>query len=149
MPDLNFSVQSVEPLTFAAAPALIFKLRIENTTATELIHTVALRCQIQLEVTRRRYSAEDQAQLVHLFGAPHRWSQTLRNMHWANTSLVIAPFQGSTVGDLQVPCTFDFNVAATKYFHGLADGEVPMSLMFSGTVFYADEEGALQVAPIS
>jgi hypothetical protein len=47
-----------------------------------------------------------------------------------------------------VPCTFDFNVAATKYFHGLADGDVPLNFLFSGTVFYADGEGALQVAPI-
>jgi hypothetical protein len=50
---------------------------------------------------------------------------------------------------MQVPCTFDFNVAATKYFNGLADGEIPLCLMFSGTVFYADAEGSLRVAPIS
>ncbi len=47
------------------------------------------------------------------------------------------------------PCTFDFNVAATKYFEGLTDGEIPLHLMFSGTVFYANADDALQVAPIS
>ena len=52
-------------------------------------------------------------------------------------------FEGSTTVDLQVPCTFDFNVAATKYFEGLSDGDIPLRMMFSGTVFYADEEGAL------
>jgi hypothetical protein len=52
------------------------------------------------------------------------------------------------VVDLPVPCTFDFNVAATKYFHGLADGDVPLSFLFSGTVFYADADDDLQVAPI-
>jgi hypothetical protein len=30
----------------------------------------------------------------------------------------------------------------------LADGDVPLNFLFSGTVFYADENGALQVAPI-
>jgi len=41
-------------------------------------------------------------------------------------------------------------VAATKYFYSLTDGEVPLCLQFSGTVFYAQDEGsALQVAPIS
>jgi hypothetical protein len=40
-------------------------------------------------------------------------------------------------------------LAATKYFDGLADGEVPICLQFSGTVFYANAEGELQVAPIS
>ncbi len=34
-------------------------------------------------------------------------------------------------------------------FEGLTDGEIPLHLMFSGTVFYADSEDALQVAPIS
>ncbi len=48
-----------------------------------------------------------------------------------------------------MPCTFDFNVAATKYFHGVKEGEIPLNLLFSGTVFYASPEGALQVAPIS
>jgi hypothetical protein len=39
-------------------------------------------------------------------------------------------------------------VAATKYFHGLADGDVPLNFLFSGTVFYEDAAGSLQVSPI-
>jgi hypothetical protein len=62
---------------------------------------------------------------------------------------VIPQFTGITTADLQVPCTFDFSVATTKYFNGLAEGDIPVCLMFSGTVFYADESGALRVAPIS
>jgi hypothetical protein len=53
------------------------------------------------------------------------------------------------VVELPVPCTFDFNVGATKYFHGLGDGEVHLCLMFSGTIFYAAEGEHLQVSPIS
>jgi hypothetical protein len=148
MPDLSFRVEGAEPLTFAASPALVLKLRVDNSDPGEIIHTIALRCQIQMEVTRRRYSSEEQANLVDLFGEPSRWGQTLRSMLWTNTSLMVSRFQGSTVADLQVPCTFDFNIAATKYFHGITDGEVPLCLMFSGTVFYADESGAFQAAPI-
>ena len=48
-----------------------------------------------------------------------------------------------------VPCTFDFNVAATKYFDGLETGEVSSELQFSGTVFYRDWSGLLQVMQIS
>jgi hypothetical protein len=40
-------------------------------------------------------------------------------------------------------------VAATKYFEGLADGDVPLNILFSGTVFYALPDNTLQVAPIS
>ncbi len=148
MPDLSFRVEAAEPVSFAATPALVLKLRIDNANPREAIHTIALRCQIQMEVTRRRYSPEEQEHLVDLFGEPSRWGQTLRSMLWTNVSLLVSAFQGSTAADLQVPCTFDFNIAATKYFHGLADGDVPLCLMFSGTVFYADESGALQAAPI-
>jgi hypothetical protein len=58
-------------------------------------------------------------------------------------------FEDNTLADLLIPCTFDFNIAATKYFEGLTSGEIPLCIMFSGTVFYAGEDGALQVAPIS
>jgi hypothetical protein len=149
MPDLSFLVERAEVVSNAASPLLAFKLRLTNSNPEETIHTVALRCQIQIEVTRRKYTAEDQARLRDLFDDPSRWSQTLKNLLWTHTSIVVPSFQGTTVSDLPVPCTFDFNIAATKYFDGLTDGEVPICLQFSGTVFYASAEGGLQVAPIS
>jgi Family of unknown function (DUF6084) len=149
MPDLSFEVEGAEAVPYAAAPLLALKLRVVNTDAEEPIQTVALRCQIQLEVTRRRYNPEEQERLHDLFGEPERWGQTLRTMLWTHTSTVITPFQGSTTFELQVPCTFDFNVAATKYFAGLEDGEIPIELLFSGTVFYEALDGALQVGQIS
>ena len=80
---------------------------------------------------------------------PDRWGQTLRTLLWTHVSLNVPAFDPSTVVDLDVPCTFDFNVAATKYFHGLAHGHVPLCLQFSGSVFYTRSEGHLQVSPIS
>jgi hypothetical protein len=149
MPELSFQVEEAVVVPFAAAPTLAFKLRVVNQPADETIHTIVLRCQIQLEVTRRRYSKEEQKRMLDIFGEPERWSRTLRNLLWTHASVVVPAFQNSTAVDLPVPCTFDFNVAATKYFEGLREGEVPLCLMFSGTVFYAQPEGALQVAPIS
>jgi hypothetical protein len=149
MPDLSFRVEEAVVVPYAIAPALAFRLRITNANPDEIIHTVALRCQIQMEVTRRRYTPEEQARMRDLFGEPERWSQTLRSMLWTHAAMVVPGFQGNTLVDLPVPCTFDFNIAATKYFEGVTEGEVPLLLMFSGTVFYADGEGVLQVAPIS
>ena len=149
MPDLSFEVERAEVVSNAASPLLAFKLRLTNSNSEETIHTVALRCQIQIEVTRRKYTVEDQTRLRDLFDEPSRWSQTLKNLLWTHASIVVPSFQGTTVVDLPVPCTFDFNIAATKYFDGLTDGEVPICLQFSGTVFYASAEGGLQVAPIS
>ena len=82
--------------------------------------------------------AREQERLRDLFGEPERWGQTLRNLLWTNTSVGGPAIHGRHHVDLQVPCTFDFSVATTKYFNGLADGEIPVCLMFSGTVFYAD-----------
>jgi Family of unknown function (DUF6084) len=149
MPDLSFKVEDATVVPYAAAPTLALKLWITNADAVQSIHTVALRCQIQMEVSRRRYSAEEQMKMRDLFGEPERWSQTLRSLLWTHVSVVVPSFQGSTLIDLPIHCTFDFNVAATKYFEGLTDGEIPLHLMFSGTVFYADSEDVLQVAPIS
>ena len=149
MPDLYFRVENAESVPFASAPMLSLKLHVTNSAPDEIIHTVALRAQIQIEATRRRYSETEKAELVDLFGEPDRWSRTVRSMLWTHASVVIPSFTGTTVADLQIPCTFDFNVAATKYFHGVNEGEIPLNLLFSGTVFYTPSGGALQVAPIS
>jgi hypothetical protein len=149
MPDLSFKIEGAEVAKFSATPLIAFKLSVSNANSGETIHSVALRSQIQIEVTRRRYTVEDQEKLRDLFGDPDRWSQTLRNLLWTHVNVNVPPFQGSTVVDLLVPCTFDFNVGATKYFHGLGDGDVPLCLMFSGTVFYAAPGEPMQVSPIS
>jgi hypothetical protein len=149
VPDLNFQVEGAERVAYAAAPLLVFKLRVSNADALEPIHTIALRCQIQIEATQRRYGEQEQERLLDLYGEPERWGQTLRTMLWTHASVIVTPFQGSTLVDLPVPCTFDFNVAATKYFAGLEDSEVPLCLLFSGTIFYEAEDGALQVQQIS
>jgi hypothetical protein len=149
MPDLTFRIEDAVVVSFAAAPTLAFKLRIDNADPGETIHTVALRCQIQIDATRRRYTQEERGRMRDLFGEPDRWSQTLRSLLWTNANIVVPGFQGSTLADLPVHCTFDFNVAATKYFEGLTEGEIPLHVMFSGTVFYADSDDVLQVVPIS
>ena len=151
MLDLNFTIERAEQQPHSAAPLLVFKLRIAESITNEeptTIPAIALRCQVRIEPTRRRYAPAEQEQLVDLFGEPERWGQTLRSALWTHASVVVPPFTGSTVVDLPVPCSFDFNVAATKYFHALENGEVPLCLLFSGTIFYTAEDGYLQVSQI-
>lgn len=149
MPNLQFAIEGAEVVPFAAAPLLAFKVRLINDSSEEIVHTVALRIQIQIEASRRKYDANEQARLLDLFGEPGRWGQTLRSMLWTHASVVVPTFTGSVVAHLPVPCTFDFNVAATKYFNGVTSGDLPLNFQFSGTVFYQGEDGTLQVAPIS
>jgi hypothetical protein len=149
MPDLSFTVESAGVVPFAATPLLSFTLHVSNRPATERIHSALLRCQVQLDVTRRHYNADEQARLRDLFGEPGRWSTTLRTMMWTHASVTLPPFAGEAQVDVQIPCSFDFNVGATKYFYGVREGDVPLTFLFSGSVFYESDAGALQVAPIS
>ncbi len=50
--------------------------------------------------------------------------------------------------DLPVECTYDFEVAGAKYLHALADGDIPLLLLFSGTVFTRGNR-ASQAEPLS
>jgi hypothetical protein len=149
MPDLNLKVEGAQAVPYGASPLLAFNLRVTNAGPEPAIHTVVLRAQIQIDVTRRHYAPEEQAKLQDLFGEPDRWAKTLRSLLWTHANVVVPGFAKETVLEMQVPCTFDFNVAATKYFHGLSDGDLPLNFLFSGTVFYADDNEHLQVAPIS
>jgi hypothetical protein len=69
-------------------------------------------------------------------------------MLWAHVTVMLPQFVDTVTLDIPVTCTFDFNVAATKYFHGVHD-DVPLRFLFSGTVFYeTGEERTLSVAPV-
>jgi hypothetical protein len=149
MPDLRFQVEGADPERYAAAPLLLFKLRVtEAAGPATSIHSVALSCQVRIEPGRRRYRPGEQERLVDLFGTPERWAQTLRPMLWTHAAVVVPAFAGETVVDLPVPCSYDFSLAATKYFDALEGGEVPLCFLFSGTIFYEADDGRLQVAQV-
>ncbi|HJU28986.1 MAG TPA: DUF6084 family protein [Candidatus Binataceae bacterium] len=151
MPDLTFTVEDARPLTPAVSPHLAFKLAISTDardSTADAIHCVMLQSQIRIEPARRRYNDEEQDGLFDLFGEPDRWGQTLRGMLWTHCAITVPAFTGRTTVDLPVPCTYDFNVAATKYFDALRDGEVPLDFLFSGTTFYS-HDGMLRIAPIA
>ena len=40
-----------------------------------------------------------------------------------------------------LPCSYDFDVAANKYLYALDDGEIPLLMLFSGTVFTRGANG--------
>jgi len=146
VPDLGFQVESAEALRNAASPQIVFKVRVNN-SGQEAIHSMALRAQVQIEPTRRRYSDTEHESLKELFGEPERWSKTLHSLLWTNANINAAGFTGNTLIEVPVPCTFDFSVAMTKYVYGLEDGDLPVTFLFSGTVFYARGAG-LQIAQI-
>lgn len=150
MPELEFAVESAEPLPFAASPHLLFKLRVRDAaTLATPIHSAMLHCQIRIEPTRRRYSTNERHRLFELFGPPRDWDRTLHSMLWTHVNVFVPPFTGEMVVEAPVACSYDFNVAATKYFAALDDGDIPLCLLFSGTVFYQGGECGMRVSQIS
>src|SRR5436190_4987019 len=95
---------------------------------------MVVRVQIQIDAQLRRYDDATRDRLSELFGERERWGETLRPFNWTHAATMLPGFRGSMETELAVPCTYDFDVAAAKYLHGLRDGDVPLSFLFSGTV---------------
>jgi hypothetical protein len=149
MPDLDFHVSGVEPVQRGLTPLLHFRIEIVNKTRPEKIQSVMLHAQIQIQSPQRAYTPGEKEKLRELFGRPEDWGQTLRNKLWAHANCIVPAFTERTEAVLAVPCTLDLNVAATKYFYALEDGEVPLLFLFSGTVFYCAPDERLQIQQIS
>jgi hypothetical protein len=122
-------------------------LEIESLDSRVSICGVLLDCQVRIEARRRRYAAAEHARLAELFGEPARWGVTMKDLLWAYASIKVPAFDGMTGVRLPIPCSFDFNLGATRYLDGLVEGEVPLVFLFSGTVFY-DDAGGLKQAQI-
>lgn len=149
MPDLNFTITGVEAGQRGLVPLVRFQLEIANDPPAETIQSVMLQTQIQIQSPQRSYAENEKEKLKELFGTPDQWGQTLRNRLWTHSNTIVPTFSGKTQTLLPVVCTFDLNVAATKYFYALEEGDVPLLFLFSGTVFYAAADGRLQVQQIS
>jgi hypothetical protein len=54
---------------------------------------------------------------------------------------MVQGFTGVTEVSMPLECTYDFEVAASKYLHALRDGAIPLLFLFSGTVFVQGERG--------
>ncbi|MFI9628995.1 DUF6084 family protein [Streptomyces sp. NPDC052042] len=131
---MEFSVRDVVAEPYTAAPQLTARLRIEDGTG-ERIHAMVLHCQVRIEPRRRPYGRAEQEGLRGLFGGRERWPETLRPFLWMQCDTTVQGFTGSTETDLALPCSYDFDVVGSRYLHALEDGSVPISLLFSGTVF--------------
>jgi hypothetical protein len=140
MTELSFSIADLFAEPYAVAPQLTARLRVEESTGA-VIHAIALRAQVRIEPQRRPYTDDEERALLELFGPRERWYDTLKPFMWMQTSAMLQGFTGRTQVDLALPCTYDFEVTASKYLHALHDGAVTIVLLFSGTVFTRGEHG--------
>ena len=136
----TFTTLDVFAEPHAAAPQLTARIRVEESTG-QTIHAIALRCQVRIEPQRRGYSEDDETGLRSIFGDRSRWTDTLKPFLWMQCNTTVQGFTGVTEVDLALPCTYDFDVTASRYLHSLTDGTVPLNLLFSGTVFTRGANG--------
>ena len=149
MAELVFDCTGVEPDRYAVVPAMNLKLRISEITG-ERVEAIALRCQIRIEPARRRYTPAEEERLNDLFGDTGRWADTLKPLQFTTVSTMVPAFTGSTGVDLPVPFSYDLEIGSARYFAGLESGEIPLLLLFSGTVFgLADGRITVQLVPWS
>lgn len=145
MTEFSFACTGVRADRYAAGPTLVFRLRVTASGDTP-VHAVALRCQIRIEPARRGYGRTEADGLTDLFGERSRWGSTLQPVQFAQVPLMVSAFTVETEADLVVPCTYDTDIAATRYLNALTDGEVPLLMLFSGTAFTGS--GGFQVEPV-
>jgi hypothetical protein len=148
IPPLDFAVLDAASVDFAAVPTLSFTLQI-TTAPDQPIRSILLFTQLQIAARQRAYSEAVQPRLLELFGTPERWAATLRTLPWVTATLVVPPFLGQTTIELAIPCTYDLEVTAARYFAALDEGEVPLEFLFSGSLFFETEAGALQTTRIA
>ncbi len=146
-PELEVAVEEVAAVEHAVVPTLCIRLHVD--AHGREVRSLALNAQLRLDATRRSYEPGDEKLLVELFGRRERWGQTLRSLLWTHATVTVPRFVGETRVELHVPATYDFEVVAAKYLNALSGGDVPLELLFSGTLFFPGADGRLQAAPIS
>jgi hypothetical protein len=146
-PELEFSVAEVVPAPFTVVPTLDVRLRV-GCRVGGAIQCILLHAMVSIAAARRSYDAATQARLVELFAEPARWDTTLRSLVWAQPMVVVPAFVDATDVTVPLPCSYDFEIATTKYLHAVRDGDVMLELLLRGTVFYGDAEGRLRTGQI-
>jgi hypothetical protein len=142
--ELIFEIAGARAERYAASPQLSLRLRVSETSSVP-VHAITLSAQVRIEPQQRRYDEGESAALVELFGPPGRYGDTLRTLLWTHVSATVLAFEGETELDLAIPCSYDFEVAANKYLRALDDGEIPLVVQFSGTVFVRAADGGVAV----
>ncbi|HLH59423.1 MAG TPA: DUF6084 family protein [Streptosporangiaceae bacterium] len=146
MADLTFDCIGAQAERYAVMPSISLLLRISETSG-QRIDAIALRCQIRIEPARRRYSPDEERRLKDLFGETTQWADTLKPMQFTNVSQMVTGFSGNTELQLPIPFSYDLEIGSGRYFASLDDGEIPLLLLFSGTIFSV-VDGRLQVQQV-
>jgi Family of unknown function (DUF6084) len=150
VPAPEFAVTGAAHLPFAATPTMRFEAAVTEPEGVA-VQSIALTAQVMIDPARRGYDPETRERLAELFGPPSSWAPSTSGLAWARVAAAVPGFTGSATFAMEVPCTYDLEVAAAKYFYAVQDGLVPLSFHFNGNVFYRGDEPThpLMVVPVT
>lgn len=146
MAELAFDCTGARPEPYSVVPAMSLTLRISETSGQQ-IDAIALRCQIRIEPARRQYSSAEAERLKDLFGERQRWADTLKPLQFTTVSMMVPGFKGSTETEVAIPFSYDLEIGSARYFASLEWGEIPLLMLFSGTIF-AVADGRMRVQQV-
>ena len=144
-PEPEFQVLGAAARKHSALPAIEFDVHVTESSGRQ-VYAIALSCQVMIEPARREYDPDTRRRLVELFGSAEHWSTTTRSLVWHQAETLVPAFTGATTFRMAVPCSYDLEVLATKYFYALPGGQVPLAFNFNGTVYYRADDGRIQMA---
>jgi hypothetical protein len=147
-PAPEFAVTGGAHVPFAATPTMLFAGLATEPHGIE-VQSIALTVQVMIDPARRGYDPPTRERLAELFGPPAAWAPSTSGLAWARVAASIPSFTHSTTFGIEVPCSYDLEVAAVKYFYAVDDGLVPLSFHFNGNVFYRGPDGRLMVVPVA
>lgn len=148
MPDLDFEITSADVKPQAAVPTLVFRLQISNDIEDEEIYAVGLKSQVRIESVHRKYDEETKPLLRDVFGSSERWDENLKSLYWKQVTIPVPRFTGQTQIEIPLECSEDLSTSVGKYFYALEKGEIPLTFIFKGSVFYKGSEDTIQVTPV-
>ncbi|HXO08640.1 MAG TPA: DUF6084 family protein [Solirubrobacteraceae bacterium] len=146
-PEPEFAITGAAHIAFAAVPTMLFSASADDRSGHR-IQSIALTAQVMIDPAKRGYDPDTRARLAELFGPPASWAPATSGLAWARVSAAVPGFTGATPFGIEVPCTYDLEVAAAKYFYAVRDGEIPLSFHFNGNVFFYGTDDRLQVVPV-
>lgn len=146
-PDPEFTVVGARAEEYAASPTVVFSLRVREPSERE-IYTIALSVRILVDPTGRSYNEEAREALFDLFGPAEHMAASMQSLVWGQVGVLAPSFTGEETFDVSVPCTYDLEVATSKYFASLPDGVAPLDFHFNGTILYSGEDDRLQIVHV-
>jgi hypothetical protein len=148
-PDLGFAVEEATIALDAAVPTIAFRLRVHAADDCD-VRAMLLGAQIRIVAPRRGEATATRARLRAVCGDVPPWlsREAPPTLLWTNAVAAVPPFRRSAAIELAAGCTYDFEIAAAKYFYALAGGHVPLEFVFSGTLLWAGAAGTLETSEL-